>query len=158
MRFLQTIRFDPSDINVFPIAASPDEWAIPGGFYFSGARDGDLKGKEKQAFSNGFLSVTSFGFSTFASVCDITEDELNELENALARWFVEVLGAPDMETAQEAARQETSFVTGMCNDVPINTVFALGRYFDETGEIREEFRIVEPPSEPLHARVWEIVE
>jgi len=158
MKFLQTIRFDPSDMNVFPIAADPDEWAIAGGFYFSGARDGDLKGKEKQAFSNGFLSVTSFGFSTFTSVCDIKQDELDALESGLANWFVQFLGAPDMDSAREVARQEILFVVDMCRDVPVNTVFALGRYFDETGEIREEFRIVEPPSEPLHARVWEIVE
>jgi hypothetical protein len=42
--------------------------------------------------------------------------------------------------------------------LPINSVFTLRRFFDETGEIREEFRTVDPPGEKLHARIWDVVE
>lgn len=158
MKFLKTIRFDPSDVHVFEQAADVDEWAIPGGFYFSHSNEGDLKGKMKQAFSNGFLSTTSFGFSTFVSVADITQNEVSAITQQLAQKFVSQFGAPDLNAAAKVSEQEISFVLEMCSDVPINTVFVLGRYFDEVGEIREEFRIIEPPSAPVHTKVWEIVE
>lgn len=158
MKFLKTIRFDPSDNNVFDLAAMPDEWAIPGGFCFSGAQKTDLKGKAKQAFSNGFLSISSFGFSTFVSVADIVQDDFEAITNILAQRFMSDFGAPNMDAAMKVAQQETSFVVEMCEDAPINTIFAIGRYFDDTGEIREEFRIVQPPSEPVHTKVWEIVD
>ncbi len=158
MKFLKTIRFDPSDTHVFEIAAEPDQWAIPGGYCFAGNKEDDLKGKTKQAFSNGFLSLESFGFSTFTSVCEINSDEVLLITQDLAKRFVEVNGAPDMSAATAVAEQEVSFVLEMCAEVPINTVFALSRSFDEAGEIREAFRIVEAPREAAHTRVWEIVE
>lgn len=157
-KFLKTIRFDPSDTNVFESAAEPDQWAIPGGFYFAGVKEGDLKGKAKQAFSNGFLSLETFGFSTFTSVSEMSADEITNAKHELAKHFVERYGAPDLASAMQVAEQEISFVLEMCAEVPINTVFALGRYFDEAKELREEFRIVEAPREAVHTRVWEIVE
>ena len=30
MKFPRTIRLDPSDVKVFPLAAEPGEWAVPG--------------------------------------------------------------------------------------------------------------------------------
>ena len=158
MKFLKTIRFDPSDMNVFEHAAEPDQWAIPGGFYFTNLQEDDLKGKTKQAFSNGFLSLETFGFSTFVSVADINPDEITNTTHELAQNFVEAYGAPDLSAALSVAEQEISFVVEMCAEVPINTIFALGRYFDENGEVREEFRIVEAPREAVHTKVWEIVE
>lgn len=158
MKFLKTIRFDPSDTNVFELAAEPDQWAIPGGFCFAEYKEDDLKGKTKQSFSNGFLSVETHGYSTFTSVAEITAEEIASVEHKLANWFVDVHGAPDLCSAMGIAKQEVLFVLEMCAEVPVNTVFALGRYFDEAEEIREEFRIVEAPREAVHTRVWEIVE
>lgn len=158
MKFLKTIRFDPSDVSVFELAAEPDQWAIPGGFCFAEFKGSDLNGKAKQAFSNGFLSLETFGHSTFTSVTEITGQEIESIKESLAKRFVDVHGAPDLATAMVVSEQEVSFVLEMCAEVPINTVFALGRYFDEDGEIREEFRIVEAPREAVHTRVWEIVE
>ena len=158
MKFLKTIRFDPSDTHVFELAAEPDQWAIPGGFCFAEFKEGDLKGKSKQAFSNGFLSLETFGFSTFTSVAEINSDEISGISHNLAQRFVEAYGAPDLKSALDVAEQEISFVLEMCNNTPINTIFALSRLFDEAGEIREMFRIVEAPHEAVHTKVWEIVE
>ena len=36
MKLARTIRFDRSDINVFPIAADEGEWALVGTFCFAG--------------------------------------------------------------------------------------------------------------------------
>jgi len=157
MKFLKTIRFDPSDLQVFEIAAAQDEWAIPGGFLFADFKDGDFKGKQKQAFSNGFLSVESFGFSTFASVWQASDEELQNVNGMLAQYFVDNLGAPSLDEALLVAGDEVQFVCDMCSEIQVNSIVALSRYFDDDGELREEFRIVKAPQEAQHARVWEVI-
>jgi len=39
MKFLRTLRLDDSDISVFPKAAEPGEFAVPGTFSFSGEEE-----------------------------------------------------------------------------------------------------------------------
>lgn len=158
MKFLKTIRFDPSDSQVFKTAADPDEWAIPGGFRFANAVEDELAGKEKQAFSNGFLSLTSFGFSTFVSVAEISGEEKDDITARLVQHFIDHYGAPSPDAAGPAAQQEIAFVLDLCEQVPINSVFTLRRIFDDNAAIKEEFRIVDVPSETRHARVWDVVE
>jgi hypothetical protein len=158
MKFLKTIRFDPSDTHVFENAAGTDEWAIPGGFAFAGLAEDAITGKRKQAFSNGFLSLESFGHSTFVSVADISAEQVEALIRGLVQYFVGHCGAPSPEEAATVARSEVDFVLELCRDVPVNSVFTLRRFFDEAGEVREEFRIVDPPGETLHTRVWDVVE
>ncbi len=158
MKLLRIIRFDGSDDFVFESAAQPDEWALPGGFEFAGIQSEHLVGKTRQAFTNGFLGLPSMGRSTFAVIADITEEEEQEMCEILTDHFVNAFGAPDKETGNAAAREEIAFVADMCADQPINTVFTLRRVLDEDGEVREEFRIITPPSEPIHTRVWDVVE
>ncbi len=158
MKFLKTIRFDPSDTHVYEAAAEPDEWAVPGGFSFADATEDSLKGKARQAFSNGFLSLESRGHSTFVSVAGIDDVEVERLQAGLAAVFVDGYGAPTIEAAMPASTGEIGFVLDMCADVPINSIFTVRRFFDEAGEIKEEFRIVDRPGEKLHARVWDVVE
>ncbi|MEK9971791.1 MAG: DUF6505 family protein, partial [Ferrovibrio sp.] len=55
MKLLRTIRFDESDARVFPDAADPGEWAVPGTFVFADADPETLSRQERQAFANGFL-------------------------------------------------------------------------------------------------------
>ncbi len=158
MKFLKTIRFDASDSHVFEIAASTDDWAIPGGFAFAGSTADTLTGKRKQAFSNGFLSLESFGYSTFVSVAEISAEQAEQLIERLAQHFTANFGAPSLEAALPAAKSEIDFTIELCHEVPINSVFTLRRFFDESGEIREEFRIVDPPGDKPHTRVWDVVE
>lgn len=159
MKFLRTIRFDTSDEHVFEQAAPPEEWAVSGAFAFSALEPGEVKGKVKQAFANGFLGIPSLGRSTFATVGEMTGAQLGEVENLLARHFVDRYGAPDLETALPAAREETRFVLDLCGDSLINTVFTVRRSFDGQGEIKEEFRTIQAPSDrPLHARIWNVVD
>lgn len=158
MKFLRTIRFDMSDDHVYDGAAPPEEWAVSGGFAFAGASPDTLSGKTRQAFANGFLGVGSFGRSTFATVGEMTDEELAGVEDALARHFVEHYGAPDLETALPAAREEAAFAIDLCKEVLVNTVFTVRRIFDDDGEIREEFRTIQAPSDkPLHSRIWDVV-
>ncbi len=159
MKFLRTIRFDPSDENVFDRAAVPDEWAVSGAFEFAAREPESVTGKAKQAFANGFLSLESFGRSTFASVAELGEEDLVEVERRLARHFVESYGAPDEEAALPAAREEARFVLDLCKDSLINTIFTVQRRFAEDGQIKEEFRTIKAPdARPMHTRIWNVVE
>jgi len=158
MKFLKTIRIDPSDAHVFERPADSGEWAIAGGFSFAGISEEDLSGKTRQAFSNGFLSLDSFGYSTFTVVANINEVELEKLTGQLVRHLVDNYGAPTAEAAKIAAQGEVSFISEMCEENPINSVFTLLRSLDDDGQIKEEFRIVDAPGEALHARVWDVEE
>lgn len=158
MKLLKTIHFDQTDNNVYDITAASDEWAISGAFAFSNATEDDLKGKTKQAFSNGFLSLESFGRATFVSVTEIDAETETQLCQALGEHFVDHYGAPALKPALPIAQNELTFIAELCAEHPINTVFTVRRFFDDTGAIREEYRTITPPSEPLHTRVWEIVD
>jgi len=156
MKFLKTIQIDPSDVRVFEHAASSGEWAIAGGFSFAGITENDLTGKVRQAFSNGFLSLESFGHSTFTVVANIDETDVENLVMELAQHLVDQYGAPTPQDARNAAQGEVSFIVDMCKEIPINSVFTLLRTLDDDGEIKEEFRIVDAPGDALHARVWDV--
>jgi len=159
MKLLKTIRFDMSDDNVFELGAPPEEWAVSGAFAFSDALQETITGKVKQAFANGFLGVTSFGRSTFATVTKADENDVIQIERALVAHFIEHYGAPDERAALMAAREEIEFITDLCREPLINTVFTLRRHFDDEGQIREEFRTIQAPSsEPMHSRIWNVVE
>ena len=158
MKFLKTIRIDPSDIHVFERAAGSGEWAIAGGFSFAGITEDDLTGKVRQAFSNGFLSLDSFGHSTFTVVANVEDTVVENLIAQLAKHLADHYGAPTPADAKNAAQGEVSFIVDMCEEIPINSVFTLLRTLDDDGEIKEEFRIVDAPGEALHARVWDVEE
>ena len=159
MKLLKTIRFDASDQRVFELAAAPDEWAVSGAFAFAHFTAGETSGKTRQAFANGFLGTGSFGRSTFATVAEARDADVAEIEHALAARFMSVHGAPDLETALAAAKEEVAFVLDLCRDAPINTVFTVRRTWDAAGQIKEEFRTIRPPSgEPLHAKIWTVVD
>jgi hypothetical protein len=157
MKLLRTIRFDSSDDRVYECAAGPDEWAVSGGFAFAGLT-APPTGKQRQAFTNGFLSLEGFGRSTFVSVAQIEEPEVARLTEALAGHFVSDYGAPGMAAAGPVAQDEIGFVLDLCRDAPVNTVLAVRRSFDEEGQIREEFRSVAAPGEAVHTRIWDVVE
>jgi hypothetical protein len=77
MKLARTIRLDASDENVFENPAASGEWAISGGFEFSNWDESHLTGKPRQAFSNGWLSLDSFGRATFVAITSITETEVD---------------------------------------------------------------------------------
>lgn len=157
MKLLRTIRFDSSDERVFDLGAASDEWAVSGAFAFAHLAPTEVAGKAKQAFANGFLGITSFGRSTFATVSEADQATADEIAFRLARHFVDTYGAPDMDAAMPAAREELDFVLGLCRDAPINTVFTVRRFFAPNGQIKEEFRTIKPPTgEPVHARIWTV--
>jgi hypothetical protein len=159
MKFLKSIRFDGSDERVYELAAPAEEWVVSGAFAFAHFTAGEIAGKTRQAFANGFLGVQSLGRSTFAAVAEATPADLDEIEQLLAAHFVSAHAAPGRDAALPAAKDETGFVLDLCRDAPINTVFTVRRTWDADGQIKEEFRTIRPPTgEPMHARIWTVVD
>ncbi|MCP4320169.1 MAG: hypothetical protein GY789_30385 [Hyphomicrobiales bacterium] len=142
-KLLRTLRFDSSDVSVFGVAAAERECAVSCAFQFCDLQWEELDGKTRQAFNNGFLGLASFGYSTFASVCEISDSALAETEMVFARYILENFAAPDFQSSLDAAREEIGYALQLCQDVPENTVFAVRREFSMDGRIKESFHTIE---------------
>jgi len=148
MMLARAIHFDESDQNVFHFPARTGEWCIPGGFEFSNWTEADLTGKARQAFSNGWLGVETFGRVTFVAVTQIEPAEVAALTDALAQHFVDMYGAPSIEAATPIAREEIDHMIGICEDQTANTVLTVARELTEAG-VKESFRMIEPQDAAL---------
>lgn len=137
VKMLRTIRLDPSDQFVFPDAAEPGQWAISGAFMFADAPD-DLPPKARAARRSGLLGVEDLGWSTLAVVVAASAAERDGAVETLARNFVDLLGAPSLEVAREAAREEIAFAQSLA-DHPEGMLIAVRRTV-EAGEVVERFR------------------
>src|ERR1700686_1311407 len=156
MKLLRTIRLDPSDTFIFPAAAEPGEWAVPGAFVFFEADLAALVGKERSAFRSGFLGVRSLAWSTLVQIVDATPDDRAAAVELLAERLLDRLGGPDRVAARKAAREEIDFAASLCNH-PADTLIAMHR-IDEDGAIRESFRTLLPRAGPKPLRVFSFVE
>jgi hypothetical protein len=163
MKLPRTIRLDPSDTFVFERFAEPGEWAVTGSFLFWDADVATLNGKARAAFRAGFLGVRSFGFSTLVVVSEASERERDEATETLAHQIQQKLGAPDLEAARAAAKEEIAFAASLCRD-EINTIVAMHRTL-ENGDIKEQFRTLRreranAEADSLHAfaRAFQFVE
>lgn len=142
MKLARTIRFDESDENVFRRAAEAGEWAISGAFAFSDFTEDDLKGKPRQEFRNGWLSVESWGRATFVAIAEIEQSEIDGLTMRLAAHFVQDYGAPSIEDALPVAENELRHMLDLCNEHRANTLLIVERELTEAG-VREAFRVIE---------------
>lgn len=138
-KLLRTIRLDASDTFVFPLAAAPGEWAVPGTFKFWDSDPAGLAGRERQAFRGGFLGLGSFGWSTLAVVVEASEDEREAAILDLARHLVEAMGAPGLDAARLAAAEELAYAEELAQH-PVQTLVALHRTVAADGGISEQFR------------------
>ena len=147
-KLARTIHFDDSDRNIFARPADSGEWAVAGGFEFSNWSDCDLVGKARQAFSNGWLSLGGFGRATLVAVATIEEAEIEALAQRLAGHFVTVYGAPSIDAALPAAREEITFMQELCADHAPNVLLIVQRELTQAG-VRESFRAITPAEAKL---------
>ena len=157
MKFARTIRFDKSDLNIFPLASEEGELAVVGTFSFYNIKPEDLKGKVKQAFSNGFLGCSTFGFSTLVSLVSINENEINKLQLNLSQYFIDNYGAPSKEVAEKAASEEINFMLDLCKEHELGSLLSLSREFSEEG-IKEKFRNLPKADSCAEQKIWTVVE
>jgi len=142
MKLARAIHFDESDQRVFHSPARTGEWCISGGFEFSNWSEGDLTGKSRQAFSNGWLGLETFGRVTFVAVTQIEEPEVEALTRALAQHFVDIYGAPSLEAALPVAHDEMAQMIELCEDHAPNNLLTVLRELTEAG-VREAFSVIE---------------
>ena len=157
MKLARTIRFDPSDLNVFPVAAEEGEWALVGTFCFADIAPEALTGKVRQAFSNGFLGTASFGFSTLVSIVNASEEDVARLTEAVAAAFVARLGAPSLEVARAAAAEEIAFMADLCAQHKSGTLLTIQRQIGDEG-ITESFRSLSKADSCAEQKIWTVIE
>lgn len=142
MKLARAIHFDESDQHVFASPARTGEWCIPGGFEFSNWTEGDLTGKARQAFANGWLGLETGGRVTFVAVTQAEPAEVQALTDLLAEHFVTYYGAPSAEAARPVAAEEIAHMAELCEDHAPNTLLTVARELTEAG-VREAFRVIE---------------
>ena len=150
MKFARTITLDESDSRIFETCATPGEWAISGTFEFSNLKEEQIEGKQKQAFTNGWMGLTTFGRSTFVGVTSILDEEYNNLITILANKFVKDYGAHNIHTAIPVAKEEIEFMNSICEEHPDNTLLMVSREITAKG-IREKFRHIQANDAELEA-------
>ena len=142
MKLARAIHFDESDMNVFASPARTGEWCVSGGFEFSNWTEGDLAGKARQAFANGWFGLETGGRVTFVAVTAVEPAELNTLTDLLAQHFVTYYGAPSVEAARPVAQEEIAHMADLCEDHDANTLLTVARELTPSG-VREAFRVIE---------------
>ncbi|MBS1303721.1 DUF6505 family protein [Loktanella sp. SALINAS62] len=143
MKLARAIHFDDSDTRVFHNPARTGEWCISGGFEFSNWSEGDLVGKARQAFSNGWFGLETFGRTSFVAVTSIQGSEIDALTDALASHFVTIYGAPDLDSARPVAAEEIRQMIDLCDDHDPNTLLTVARELTDAG-VREGYRAIPP--------------
>lgn len=148
MKLARAIHFDESDQRVYHSPARTGEWCISGGFEFSNWTEGDLTGKPRQAFANGWLGLETFGRVSCVAVTQIEPSEIETLTQALARHFVDLYGAPSGEAARPVAEEEIAQMLDICADHAPNTILTVMRELTDAG-VRESYRFIAPTDAAL---------
>jgi hypothetical protein len=156
LKLLRTIRLDPSDTFVFDRAANPGEWAVSGSFVFWNDDLAALQGKARAAFRSGFLGVESLGWSTLVQIVEASDSDYVAGVAQLAEQLVAKFGAPTLQDAEGAAKEEFAFARSLCTP-PLDTLIAIRRA-EENGEIRESFRSLRPKEGPKPFRAFAFLE
>jgi hypothetical protein len=148
MKLARAIHFDDSDTRVFHSPARTGEWCLSGGFEFSNWSEGDLVGKAKQAFTNGWMGLETFGRASLVAVTQIEPNEREALAQSLAQHFVDIYGAPDVNAALPTAFEEIDQMIELCEDQPANTLLTVTRELTASG-VKESYGLIEPQSAGL---------
>jgi len=148
MKLARAIHFDESDTRVFHSPARTGEWCVSGGFEFSNWSQGDLVGKARQAFANGWMGCETFGRVSFVAVTQIEPAERDWIVQALARHFVEIYGAPSLDAALPVAIDEVDQMLSLCEDHDPNTLLTVARELTDSG-VRESYRMIEAQAAEL---------
>ena len=143
MKLARAIHFDESDQRVYHSPARTGEWCIAGGFEFSNWTEGDLAGKARQAFANGWFGLETGGRVTFVAVTQVEPSEVEMLTDLLAQHFVTYYGAPDIAAARPVAAEEIAHMAELCEDHDPNTLLTVARELTSSG-VREAFRVIQP--------------
>jgi Family of unknown function (DUF6505) len=156
VKLIRTIRLDTSDTFVFERAADPGEWAVSGAFVFWNRDPATLEGKTRTAFRSGFLGISTLGWSTLVQIVEASDHDRLAAIDTLAKQLVASFGAPTIDDAVAAAKEEIAFAESLCTQAQ-DTLIAVHRTFED-GAVRESFRTLRPRVGAKPARAFSFLE
>ena len=134
MKFLKAVRLDDSDARILADAggaAADGEWVVSGGYAVC-----DLAQGHRTPYCHcdtTFVAAGSRRRTTIAEVAEIDAAAYAELMQALARHFLEDLGAPTPEAALAAAEDECAYTADLAGGFPAEVWITVKREHTEEG-------------------------
>lgn len=119
MKFLKAVRLDDSDDRLLVEtggAAQDGEWVVSGGYAVC-----DLPAGHRVArcrCDTTFVAAGARRRCTIAEVADIDAAAYEQVKVALARHFLDDLGAPSPEAARAAAEDECAYTADLAGGFP----------------------------------------
>jgi hypothetical protein len=134
MRFLKAVRLDDSDDRVLESeggAAADGEWVVTGGYAVCDLTQGHRTARCHCGTT--FIAAGARRRCTIAEVVEIEDSAYEELKRALARHFLEDLGAPSPEAAEAAAEDECTYTAELAAGFPTEVWITVKREPKEDG-------------------------
>jgi len=134
MKFLKAVRLDDSDARILADdagAAEDGEWVVSGGFAVCDLARGHRT--PRCHCDTTFIAAGARRRCTIAAVADIDEAGYQRVKQALARHFLEDLGAPTPEAAAEAAADECTYTAELAAGFPDDVWVTVKREPSEDG-------------------------
>ena len=134
MKFLKAVRLDDSDDRLLAEsggAAHDGEWVVSGGYAAC-----DLAAGHRLPHCRcdaTFIAAGARRRCTIAEVADIDEAAYEAVKDALARHFLEELGAPGPEAARAAAEDECAYTADLAGGFPPDVWITVKREATEDG-------------------------
>lgn len=134
MKFLKAVRLDDSDARILADeagAAEDGEWVVSGGYAVCDIARGHRT--PRCHCNTTFITAGARRRCTIAAVADIDEAGYQQVKQALARHFLEDLGAPTPEAAAEAAADECTYTAELAAGFPDDVWITVKREPSEDG-------------------------
>ena len=128
MKFLKAVRLDDSDDRILADsggAAADGEWVVSGGYAVCGLDRGHLAPGCR--CDTTFVAAGSRRRCTLAEVADIDAAAYEGLKEAMARHFLDDLGAPSPEAARAAAADECAYTADLAAGFPADVWITVKR-------------------------------
>ena len=134
MKFLKAVRLDDSDTRILADeagAAEDGEWVVTGGYAVCDIARGHRT--PRCNCDTTFIAAGARRRCTIAAVADIDEAVYRQVTQALARHFLEDLGAPTPEAAAAAAADECAYTAELAAGFPDDVWITVKREPNEDG-------------------------
>lgn len=134
MKFLKAVRLDDSDDRVLAAgggAARQGEWVVSGGYATC-----DLAAGHRAAgcrCDTTFIVAGALRRCTLAEVADMNEADYQAVKAAVARHFLEDLGAPTPDIALAAAEDECAYTADLAQGFPAEVWITVRREPTDAG-------------------------
>jgi hypothetical protein len=133
MRFLKAVRLDDSDDRILAGtggAAHDGEWVVSGGYAVCNLPGHRVAGCR---CDTSFIAAGAQRRCTVAEVAEIDNEAYDEVKGALARHFLDDLGAPTPEAARAAAEEECAYTADLAAGFPSEVWITVRREPTEKG-------------------------